>query len=44
MAIVRCWECNTLIDLDENLDEWDFDKEVCRRCIESKQLIERVEE
>jgi DNA-directed RNA polymerase subunit N (RpoN/RPB10) len=44
MGVVRCFECGTLIDLDENLDDFDFETETCRRCIESKQCIEREEE
>jgi hypothetical protein len=44
MAVERCSECEGLVDLDENLEDWDFDKKACRRCVESKQLIERVEE
>ena len=44
MGTAQCSECDTLVDLDENLEDWDFDKKACRRCVESKQFIERIEE
>ena len=44
MAVMRCFECGTLIDLDENLEDYDFETETCRRCVESKEFIERFED
>jgi hypothetical protein len=44
MSVMRCQECGGIVDIDFNLEDWDFETETCRRCVESKQFIERVEE
>jgi hypothetical protein len=43
MGVMRCFECGTLIDLDENLEDYDEKTMTCRRCVESKQFNERKE-
>ena len=42
MSVMRCSECEEMVDTD--LEDFDFETETCRRCVESKQFIERVEE
>jgi hypothetical protein len=42
MSVMICQECEDYIDTD--LNDFDFETETCRRCVESKQLIERVED
>ena len=41
MSIMQCSECGDYVDTD--LNDYDFETETCRRCVESKQFIERVE-
>jgi hypothetical protein len=42
MSVMICTECEEYVDTD--LEDYDFETETCRRCIESKQFIEREEE
>jgi len=42
MSIMICAECEESVDTD--FEDFDFETETCRRCIESKQFIEREEE
>jgi hypothetical protein len=39
MSIMICSECQNSFDTD--IDDFDFETETCRRCVESKQFIER---
>lgn len=41
MSVMRCSKCENEIDTD--FEDFDFETETCRRCIESKQFIERKE-
>lgn len=34
MAIMNCPKCDTLIDLDTNLEDWDEDNNQCWECTE----------
>jgi hypothetical protein len=42
MSVVMCPTCEDYIDTD--FEDYDFETGMCRRCIESKELIIREEE
>ena len=41
MSMMQCIECGDFVDTD--FDDFDFETGMCRRCIESKELIIREE-
>ena len=43
MAVIKCPECDRLIDLDYRVEDYDFDAECCVYCLEKNDEIEQRE-